>query len=136
MLNLTRQERLVIKFLVIFYLISCVIYFVKNNFLTDIETIQYVNDSIAHDFSQRVEVTDSLFNNSKNIKDIVNKKVNINKAGIKEFELIKGVGPVTARRIYEYRDKNGQFNNIEELKNIKGIGEKTFIKIKNEVTIE
>ncbi len=104
--------------------------------MTDIETIQYVNDSIAHDFSQRVEVTDSLFINSNNTKDIVNKKFNINKAGIKEFELIKGVGPVTARRIYEYRDKNGQFNNIEELKNIKGIGEKTFIKIKNEVTIE
>ena len=41
----------------------------------------------------------------------------------------------TARKIVDYRDQNGQFSAIEELKNVSGIGDKTFEKMRDDVTI-
>jgi len=46
------------------------------------------------------------------------------------------IGSVTADHILEYRAQVGKFNRIEELLNVKGIGIKTFEKIKGEVTLE
>lgn len=62
-------------------------------------------------------------------------KLDINKASVEELQSIKGVGPVLAANIVEYR-KNNAFKNIEEIKNVKGIGEKVFEKIKNYIKVE
>ena len=56
--------------------------------------------------------------------------VNLNTATIDQLASLPGVGPKTAERILEYRTKNGGFKKIEELMNVKGIGEKSFLKIK------
>ena len=56
-------------------------------------------------------------------------KVNINTADVEALSSLPGVGPVTAGRIIEYREKNGPFKNKEEITKIKGIGEKTFQKM-------
>ena len=63
-------------------------------------------------------------------------KVNINTANTEELSALPGIGPVTAERIIEYRDKNGPFKNKEEITKIKGIGDKTFQKIKDLIAIE
>lgn len=60
--------------------------------------------------------------------------ININTADSKTLQEIPGVGPVTADKIVDYRSNNGRFNSPEELKNVSGIGEKTFEKIKDKVT--
>ena len=52
--------------------------------------------------------------------------VNINTATATELETLPGVGPVIAKRIIDYREKNGAYKNIGELKNVSGIGDKTF----------
>jgi len=52
--------------------------------------------------------------------------VNINTATAAELETLPGVGPVIAKRIIDYREKYGGFKNIGELKNVSGIGDKTF----------
>lgn len=62
-------------------------------------------------------------------------KININTADANTLEQIYGVGPVTARKIIDYREQHGSFQSIEELKNISGIGEKTFEKMQDYVTI-
>lgn len=62
--------------------------------------------------------------------------ININTADKEQLEEIPGVGPVTAERIIDYREENGYFKSIEELKNIKGIGEKTFENMKDKVTVD
>ncbi len=55
--------------------------------------------------------------------------ISINSAGVDELEYLPGVGPALARRIVDYREKNGPFKKIEELKNVKGIGDKLFQRI-------
>jgi competence protein ComEA len=61
--------------------------------------------------------------------------VNINTATATELEALPGVGPAMAARIVEYRQKNGSFKKIEDLMNVKGIGEKSFLKLKPLVTV-
>jgi competence protein ComEA len=61
--------------------------------------------------------------------------VNINSATPAELETLPGIGARTAQRIVEYRQKNGGFKKIEELMNVQGVGEKSFLKIKDRLTI-
>ena len=61
--------------------------------------------------------------------------VNINTATAAEFEALPGIGAKTAARIVEYRQKNGPFKKVEELMNVRGLGEKNFLKLKAQLTI-
>jgi len=63
-------------------------------------------------------------------------KININNAGIDELSNLPSIGPKIAKSIIEYRQKNGKFKQIEELKNIRGIGEKRFNRLKELITIQ
>ena len=56
--------------------------------------------------------------------------INLNSATVEQLEGLPGIGPKTAQLIVEYRQKSGGFKKIEELMNVKGIGEKSFLKLK------
>ena len=56
--------------------------------------------------------------------------INLNTATVDQLMTLPGIGQKTAERILEYRTKSGGFKKIEELMNVKGIGEKSFLKIK------
>ena len=62
-------------------------------------------------------------------------KVNINKAEFKDLIKLPYIGEVLAKRIISYREKNGPFQTIEELKRVKGIGEKKLKAIKNFISL-
>jgi competence protein ComEA len=62
-------------------------------------------------------------------------KININTARIEELVTLNGIGEVKARDIVAYREQNGAFENIEQIQDVKGIGEATFNKIKDWITI-
>ena len=61
--------------------------------------------------------------------------ININSASETELDSLPGIGPVYAKRIVEYRQTSGGFKSVEEIKEIKGIGDATFAKLKNLISI-
>ena len=61
--------------------------------------------------------------------------INLNTATAAQLEKLPGIGARTAQLIVEHRQKNGNFKKVEELMNVKGIGEKSFLKIKSMVTV-
>lgn len=61
--------------------------------------------------------------------------LNLNAATLDQLATLPGIGPKVAERILEYRTKNGSFKKIEELMNVKGIGEKSFLKIKPLISV-
>ena len=63
-----------------------------------------------------------------------NEKININSATIEELLQLNGIGESKANAIIEYRTKNGDFKTIEDIKNVSGIGEAAFEKIKDQIT--
>ena len=63
------------------------------------------------------------------------KKININTATEQELESLKGIGPATAKNIILYREEYGGFSSIEEIKNVKRIGDKIFEKIKADICV-
>jgi len=62
-------------------------------------------------------------------------KIDLNRADAAELETLKGIGPVTAAKIIDYRKKAGPFRSIEEIMNVSGIGEKTFLAIRDRITV-
>ena len=64
-----------------------------------------------------------------------NIKVNINTANQTELETLNGIGPSTALKIINYRKQNGNFEKIEDIKNVPGIGENKFDNIKNNICL-
>lgn len=61
--------------------------------------------------------------------------LNINTATPAQLEALPGLGKAVAERIVEYREKNGNFKKVEDLMNVKGIGEKSFLKLKPLITV-
>lgn len=63
-------------------------------------------------------------------------KININKAAQTEIETLLGIGPSTALKIITYRNEHGKFKNIEDIKNVSGIGDSKFENIKEYICVE
>jgi len=61
--------------------------------------------------------------------------VNINTANMEQLQSIKGVGSSTANAIVEYRKINGSFQNVADLVNVKGIGEKKLEKLQDQISV-
>ena len=84
------------------------------------------------------ESGNGVISDSKNGKNNNEKgvgKVDINKASRDELNTLPGIGDVTAERIIEYRENNGDFSKIEDLKEVSGIGEAKYEKIKEMITV-
>ena len=73
---------------------------------------------------------------SSSTSDTTSKKVNINTATQEELDTLPGIGPSIASKIIDYREQNGKFNSIEEIKEVSGIGEAKYEKIKDSITIK
>ena len=72
-----------------------------------------------------------IINGEAMVGDTKHSKVNINTADEKELDTLPGIGPAMAKAIIYYRNNNGGFKNIEELKNVKGIGDSKYKKIED-----
>ena len=108
--------------------------------LEDGQKIYIPNQKDKEANSEKVYITSESGNNVI-VKDTItskgeNKKVNINQATQSELETLPGIGPSIASRIIEYRQQNGKFNTIEDLKNVKGIGDAKFENVKKYIVVK
>ena len=90
--------------------------------LNDGEQI-YVDSTVVNSSGQRVS------------KKVASGPININRATLRQFDALDGIGPVIAGRIIEYRKKNGSFLTIDDLQKVSGIGAAKFAQIKSKVRI-
>ncbi|MES1046434.1 hypothetical protein FOA22_18385 [Heyndrickxia oleronia] len=81
------------------------------------------------------EINVSLFDEAESTTNNSEGKVNINSANKDQLQTIPGIGPSKADAIIEYREQKGEFKKIEEIKNVTGIGEKTYEKLKDSISI-
>ena len=77
-----------------------------------------------------LELKDTFSYTKKDISALREKSININSANLQELVTLPGIGEKTAEKIIELRKKRGKFNTLEEIMDVKGIGEVKFNKIK------
>ncbi len=78
---------------------------------------------------------ETLTDNQNETKQTVNNKISINNATEEDLQKLNGIGQTKAKAIIKYREENGNFEKIEDIKNVKGIGDSAFEKIKDQITI-
>ena len=79
------------------------------------------------------DIENAEIKNENTAKD--SSKININTATLEELDKLPGVGEATANKIISHREENGQFKTIEDIKNVNGIGDKKFEKMKELICV-
>ena len=114
------------------------------------ETMEKETDAMENETESAAENSSHAIQDSKDetenstvkeqVKELVSEKksgkININTANSEELQSLKGIGPSTASSIIAYREEYGGFSSIEEIMNVKRIGEKTFAKIKDRISVD
>lgn len=157
-IGFTQTEVLVILFLAGLFLLGFVyVEFIKKD-SNDKEFIDYTKqDSLFYYYSnlnpeidiedstlisnleikKRVlELSDTIEYVKKDISTLAEKSINLNKAGMSDLVKLPGIGEKTAEKIVQLRNEKGKFKRLEELMEVKGIGEVKFNKIKKFLYIE
>ena len=127
MLGFTRNETRILLFLIFGFFIGLGVWMVRNYWIP-LPVIAEEESRSTDTVKYRRDIQSSEFEENK--RPLI-QKVILNSASQKELESLPGIGPITARRIILYREQNGRFQAIQELMNIKGIGEKTIQKLSN-----
>ena len=83
---------------------------------------------------EEYEITEDM-EGIQNIYETNSDIININTATQTELELLPGIGPSTASKIIKYREENGEFKTIDDIKNVSGIGDAKFESIKDQITV-
>lgn len=90
------------------------------------------NEENTIEQNTNIQITEGTINTNIKTKQ---EKININTATEEELDTLPGIGPSTASKIIEYRTKNGKFKSIEEIKEVSGIGDAKYEKIKDLIGI-
>ena len=83
-----------------------------------------------------LELSDTIAYVKKDVSSLAEKSININTAGINELVQLPGIGEKTAEKIIQLRNERGKFRRVDELMDVKGIGEVKFNKIKKFLYID
>lgn len=95
-----------------------------------------VNELSKQQTTTKTEVVATSDTQNGSINSSTSALVNINTANLSQLETLTGIGAAYAQRIIDYRQANGVFKSTSQLENIKGIGPKTYAKIKDRITVD
>ena len=135
-INLNLSKKLTDEMYVVVYTKNETAEYKKNNGNTN-EIICASNECVCPDTNNDACISQGGSKNStsNNASDGIDGKVSINTAGLDELMKLSGIGESKANAIISYRQENGSFKTIEEIKNVSGIGDAVFEKIKDDITI-
>ena len=94
-----------------------------------------IYNNAADDIRLQREIDKSLENSAFTVSEKTSTPVNINTASVHHLQRIDGIGETKAQAIAEYRDTHGNFSSVDEIVNVNGIGESTFKKIRDMITV-
>ena len=152
-IGLTQTELKVNAFLVVVFLIGITVKWlnwenddpVKNNFdYTAADSIFYstnnpkprILENKVFDYNRESsDFNKSNFSDNNKKHELDEKSVNLNQASLEQLAMLPGIGIKTAERILAYRKASGRFNSIDELLEVKGIGNSKFDKIKKYIFV-
>ena len=104
--------------------------------LTNLADADAVNMAAPLTDGQHIHIpTKEIFLQEQSSSDSSGNLVNINTADADKLATLKGIGPALAQRIIDYREQNGAFKSIDEIKNVRGIGDKKFAAFKDKITV-
>lgn len=108
-----------------------------DNFMEEeTRTLKQENTCICPKIDNDACIKEAITNITTNkTEQTISKQVSLNNGTKADFETLPGIGPSKASAIIEYRTLHGKFENIEEIKKVSGIGEATFEKIKDYLTL-
>jgi competence ComEA-like helix-hairpin-helix protein len=151
LLNFTRQERIVIYFLVVTLGVGAVLRLVRNQriekelspnrFYEEAQQFKKISEQINSDSLQFVDMGSSIID-TVSLDTLADggsgdvKLVNLNTAEVKDLAELPGIGPAIAKRIKAYTDQNGPFKDKSDIILVKGIGPKIYTRIEGLVTTE
>ena len=158
-IGFTETEIVVILFLTGLFILGFIyIEFIKGGNKEQYKYIDYSKEdslfSIYSNFNPEDDPDDSLLNNNleikkkvlelsdtiayvkKDISALAEKSININTAGINDLIKLPGIGKKTAEKIIQLRNQRGKFKRLDELMDVKGIGEIKFSKIKDYLYVD
>ena len=127
------SKKLEDEMLVIIYSKNEVIKLKTNNKETPKDICPKINNACPE--KQLETINNQKAENTKSNEKITDSKISINKATKEQLQSLTGIGETKAEAIIKYRIENGDFKKIEDIKNVSGIGESAFEKIKDQITL-
>ena len=104
--------------------------------MTNLADSDAVNMAASLTDGQHIHIpTKESFLQEQSISGSSGDMVNINTADAEKLATLKGIGPALAQRIIEYREQNGAFKSVDEIKNVRGIADKKFAAFKDKITV-
>lgn len=92
--------------------------------------------NLSEESSETCQEKENLSTSASNAGTSSTGKVNINKATASELTNVPGIGASTAQKIVSYRDENGKFKSVEDIKNVSGIGASKYESMKDYITVK
>jgi competence protein ComEA len=132
-IGLTKSESVVFLFLIIAFVSGLLIKFLRGDVVNEATSNKFDYSVFDSEFEKRSAEIERYVKVSKDVDSVTDAstfKVNINTATKEELMKLPGIGEQTAERIIQHRKLYGDFKRIEDIMNVKGIGQKKFEKIK------
>lgn len=137
-ININLSKKVQDEMYIIVYTKNEIAEYKKNNGTKEVKCAS--NECVCPDTNNSACIYSSSTKNSSSktsdsITEKNNSKVSINSASLEELMTLSGIGEAKANAIISYRQENGNFNTLEDIKNVSGIGDAVFEKIKNNITL-
>lgn len=111
-------------------------YILEDGVKIKIPSINDKEENEEKENTQDIEIVENVPEGNSNSGNIKTGKININKASQIELETLPGIGPSIALKIINYRNENGKFSSIDDLKKINGVGDSKYENIKNLICVK